>query len=127
MSSAEGASEANANGQWEIYVGGIKSMQHMAANLLERLLGLALQVQDIAAVAQFRFAELRAAELLRDAQVRRLDTLNAAFEYGRGWTSQDEAAMKVCGHNADVPEPRNTGSTGGANVPVGGVQADPRQ
>lgn len=120
-----GTSEANANRQWEVHVAGIKAIQHMIEYVLERAANIVLQVQGIQAVCRFRFAELRAAEMLRDAQVRRLDNINAAFEYDRGWISQDEAAMRINGRKADVDEPRNGGSSGGANVPVGNVQADP--
>lgn len=123
---SEGASEANANRQWEIHVAGIKSIQHLVEFVIERLGGLALRARGIAAIVEFRFAELRAAELLRDAQVKRLDIMNVGEQYDRGWISQDEAAELVTGHKADVPEPRrSSASSGGGGVPVGGVQADP--
>ena len=125
MGLTEGTSEANANRQWETYVAGIKSIQQLCETLLERLLTIALQVQGIAATVQVRFAELRAAELLRDAQVDLLRATIARMKYDNGWLSQDQAAFEGAGvAEADVSEPRNASSfpkTGG----VVGVQADP--
>ena len=68
MGSNEAVSETHANRQWEIYVAGIKALQHLAEQMVERLLTLALQMQGLRAVVSFRFAELRASEQLRDAQ-----------------------------------------------------------
>lgn len=102
----DATSDANANRQWEIQAAGIKSIQHLAENLLEKLLTLALQCQGIQATVKFRFAELRAAEMLRDAQTEMLQIQNAQAKYDNGWSSQDEASEEVTGHPADVPEPR---------------------
>jgi hypothetical protein len=127
----DATTETNANRQWEIHVAGIKSLQHLCETLLETLFGLALQAQGIAATVRFRFAELRAAELLRDAQVEMLKTQVAMTQYNAGWISQDAAAQKVVGHPADVPEPRAVpGLTAGLGGPSGlgaaqGAQADP--
>ena len=76
----EGASETHANRQWEVHVAGIKSLQHLCESLLEHLLTVALQAQGIQANVEFRFSELRAAELLRDAQVERAVTEVAALQ-----------------------------------------------
>lgn len=111
MATTDGVSEANANRQWEIYVAGIKSIQHLCENLLERLLTLALQAQGIAAKVEFRFAELRAAELLRDAQVDLLNVTIARAKYDNGWISQDKAAELGAGvTKADQSEPRAQGN-----------------
>lgn len=108
----DATSDANANRQWEIQAAGIKSIQHLAENLLEKLLTLALQCQGIQATVRFRFAELRAAEMLRDAQTEAMRISNATAKYNQGWTSQDQASEEVTGSPADVPEPRVT--AGGA-------------
>ena len=105
MATTDGVSEANANRQWEIHAAGIKSLQQLCEPLLERLLTLALQVQGIAATVKFRFAELRAAELLRDAQTEALQIQNEASKRDEGWQTNDEASNKVVGHNA-VGEPK---------------------
>lgn len=106
MGLSDGASEAQANRQWEILAAGIKSIQHRLETMLEELFDLLLQAAGVNAVSQFRFAELRAAELLRDAQVEQLTAMNAQTEYQAGWISQDEAAEKVVGHAAVEKEPR---------------------
>lgn len=123
MADMAGASEANANRQWEVHAAGIKSLQHLAENLLSRLLTMALQAQGLPATVEFRFAELRAAEMLRDAQTENLQITNARAKYDAGWTSQDEAAEAVTGHAADVPEPR-VAAEGGAGG-LGTVNPEP--
>lgn len=112
----EASSETHANRQWEVFVAGIKSHQHMAEQLLEHLLTLGLRAQGIQARLEFRFSEVRAAELLRDAQVQALNLANAALSYALGYTSQDESALAGVGKaKADQPEPRipSAGITGG--------------
>lgn len=111
----EGSTEGEANRQWEIYAAGIKSIQHYAEALMERLLTLALEAQGIQSDITFRFAELRAAELLRDAQTEAMQIANAKAKYEQGWYSQDEASEEVTGHAADAPEPR-TAAGGNADI-----------
>lgn len=107
MATTDGVSEANANRQWEIHVAGIKSMQHYVESVLEDHFNLALRAKGLQARCEFRFAELRAAELLRDAQVETLMTLVARAQYDNGSISADEMASKSAGKDqADVPEPR---------------------
>lgn len=98
--------ETQSNREWEVYAAGIKAIQHLAEGLLEHLCTLALRAQGIPAVVQWRFAELRAAELLRDAQSEALRIANARAKYDNGWESQDEASNEVVGHDADVDAPR---------------------
>lgn len=112
----EASSETHANRQWEVFVAGVKSHQHTAEQLLEHLLTLALRAQGLQARVEFRFGEVRAAELLRDAQVEAAKIANAALAYARGFVSQDEAAMMAVGKaKADSPAPRidSAGITGG--------------
>ncbi len=106
MGSNEAVSETHANRQWEIHAAGIKALQHLAENLLERLLTVALEAQGIMATVTWRFAELRASEALRDAQTEAVLIDNAIAKYQAGWISQDEAAQAVTGHAADAPAPR---------------------
>lgn len=124
MGMAEGTSEANANRQWEIYSAGLKALQHLCEGLLEKLLSLAMQAQGLACTVQFRFAELRAAEMLRDAQTEQLRIKNAREKYNAGWISQDAAAQEVTGHDADAPAPRSSGNAGSAADAMD-VEADP--
>lgn len=100
MGNDESASETDSNRRWEIHAQGIKSLQHQCETLMESLLTLGLQAQGIQARVQFRFAELRAAEELRDAQVDQLKIANAAAKRDQGWYSQDEASNEAVGHDA---------------------------
>jgi len=113
MGSNEAVSETHANRQWEIHVAGIKAVQHLAEQMIERLLTLALQMQGLRAVVTFRFAELRASEEFRDAQTAAAIIENAKQKYLAGWISQDEAALEVVGHAPDRPTPRYLDNVGG--------------
>ncbi len=123
---SEGSTETNANRQWEIHVAGIKSVQHLVEFVFERLCGLGLRAQGIAATVQMRFAEIRAAEMLRDAQTESLRINNAVRKRDEGLITQDACSVEITGKPAAFPGPVRTPNTsGGAGVPVGGVQADP--
>lgn len=117
--------ESNSNRLWESHIAGVKSIQHPCEFVLERVLTLALRVQGIAARVQVRFAEVRAAELLRDAQVEALQIKNEREKYGAGWTTQDEAAEKITGHKAAEKKPRESASPSSTPIPTGGMAADP--
>jgi hypothetical protein len=115
MAISDSVNEANANRQWEIYAAGIKSIQHLVEGMLEALLEVGLRASGKQGKVEFRFAELRAAEMLRDAQTEALQILNERSKYSAGWTSQDEASQKITGHDADQEEPRQVAvpATGG--------------
>lgn len=84
MGSSDTSSESNANRQWEVYAAGIKSIQHSSENQISALLSLLLQAAGIPAVAQIRFAELRASEMLRDAQTAMIRIRVLLLEYFLG-------------------------------------------
>jgi hypothetical protein len=118
MATTDGVSEANANRQWEIHAQSIKSMQHLVETLLTYLFTLACRAQGVVCEVDFKFAELRAAELLRDTQVKVLLATLARALYDNGWISQDEAAkMGADKQKADQPEPR---VKAGASAPAAG-------
>lgn len=99
--------ETDSNRRWEIHAAGVKSLQHHCEHMLERLLGVGLQAAGIQARIQFRFAELRAAEMFRDEQTMAMRIQNARELTNAGFVSQDEASMYAIKHNADSPEPRD--------------------
>lgn len=102
-----GASDADATRQWEIYAARIKAMQHLSEAPMEDLIAYALQAEGIQADVEFRFAELRSAELLRDLQSEWQRIRNEREKYNAGWISQDEAAQAGADvDKADAPEPR---------------------
>lgn len=114
MASMDQVSEANANRQWEIHVAGVKAVQHLSEAIFERYCGLSLQAAGIQGEVKFRFAELRSAELLRDAQTETLQIANETAKWAMGWTDQDEASLEITGHKAVEDEPRI--------MPKGGTQ-----
>lgn len=100
----DGASEANSNRQWEIYVAGVRSLQHLCESLLEHLLETALRAQGIQTDVEFRFAELRAAEELRDEQTRQLRLNNFMVGLDEGLVDREEVAQEVFGHAPAVSD-----------------------
>lgn len=108
MDTSNNTNESDSNRKWEIFAAGIKSLQHLTENMLETLLGLSLRAVGLQARVQFRFAELRASEMLRDEQAQAMRTQNARSNYDHGYFSQDEAANYAVGHNAVEKEPRQT-------------------
>lgn len=105
MGITESTGDVQSNRQWEIYAAGVKSIQHYVENILERLFGLALEAQGIQATVQFRFAELRAAEKMRDAQTEAIEIANTVAKRDQGWISQDEASVALTGTPAVGPAP----------------------
>lgn len=106
MGLQEGGSETHANRQWEIHSAGIKSIQHLLESLLERLLTVMLQAQGIQARVEFKFAELRASEELRDQQTLQLKIRNGQALYDAGIIGQEEFAMMTVGYEPEEDEPR---------------------
>lgn len=125
MVDASGVSEANANRQWEVHAAGIKSLQHVVETMLQRLSQLALQAQGLRADVEFRFSELRAAELQRDAQTEALQIANTLAKYAAGWISQEEAAEEITAHAPDQPGPRTGGLAGAPSPDLMAVQTEP--
>lgn len=107
MAISESTTETQANRQFEQHLVAIRSMQHLVEAQCERLFTLALQAQGIVARVRMRFAENRASEELRDAQVQQLQIANAREAYAAGFVSQDEAAQLAVGHDADQQAPRS--------------------
>lgn len=106
MDTTNSTSETDSNRRWEIHAASVKSLQHYCEAMLESLLTVSLQAKGIQARVQFRFSELRAAEMFRDEQTRALRVQNSRNEYEAGYVSQHEAANSSVNHDADVPEPR---------------------
>lgn len=106
MGITDGVSEANANRQWEIFAAGIKSIQHLVEFTLERLLGVGMEGLGHQISVHFRFAELRAAEQLRDALTWTAEIAAWDMLYRQGLAGQDERAFKLLKHKADQAEPR---------------------
>jgi hypothetical protein len=106
MGTDNDSNEADGNRRWEIHAAGIKSLQHHCENMLESLLTLSCQAAGFQARIQFRFAELRVSEMLRDEQTRAMRLANNLGEYQAGYVSQNEASNNQVNHDADADEPR---------------------
>lgn len=118
-------SETQANREWEIYAKGIETVQHWVESGFEYLCELACRAQGVQVTVRHRFAQFRAAEAMRDAQVDLLKAKVARYLYDCGYISQDEAANRACGkETADVPEPRSSGEPV-ATDPTGGENPNP--
>lgn len=102
MGSVDGAGDANSNRQWEVYAAGSRTLQHYAESMFGRLFGLSLQVQGVVADVRVRFAEIRAAEELRDAQTYIAKLRGAELAERLGYETPDSAAELATGHG--IPE-----------------------
>lgn len=100
MGTRQGNTETQANREWEIMSAGFKSIQHYAESVWERQLGLALRAQGMQAEVQFRYAELRASEMDRDAKTEATLILNEISKVLYGWQDNDAAAVAITGHPA---------------------------
>lgn len=98
MGITDGVSEANANRQWEVHAAGVKALQHLLEEMLAGFFKLALRAQGIQADVEFEFAELRAAEMLRDEQTDALKIANALSRYLLGVDTMDEMSAAIAGH-----------------------------
>ena len=101
----DSTTETMANRQYDAYIGGISSIQHIVETTLEKQLALALRIQGIQAKVEFRFAKNRASEAMRGAQTEALQIDNACRKRDEGFITQDEAAMLITGKKAALPEP----------------------
>lgn len=124
LSINESTTETLANRQFDAYLAGVSTIQHVVENTLEKQLTLALQVQGIQADVEMRFASLRGSERLRDARADSLEIDNARKLYDNGTISADEMAMRSCGKaKADAPAPRAAMTPAGIAVKT--AQPDP--
>lgn len=105
MGITDGVSEANANRQWEIGAAGVKAVQHIIENAIEYWLTLALQVQGVVSRVEFRFAELRASEELRDEQTRSQKIKNEVAIRDQGFQTQNDASNAITGKDAVADAP----------------------
>lgn len=118
-----GTTETHANRQWEAYITGIQSLQHLVENTLSSLFSLALQAKGIAAVAEFRFAKVRATEEYREVLTQQVKLDNAIKAYLAGLITLDEAAVMVFDKPAARTTPLNLSiNGGGGNLADTGTQ-----
>lgn len=106
MGTNQTGTETQSTREYEAFVAAIKAIQHLCESLLEHLCTLALRAQGIPAVVQWRFAEVRAAELQRDATTEGMQLANTITKYDQGYISQEEASLSAVGHKPDVDAPR---------------------
>lgn len=112
MATNQTGTETQSTREYEAFVAAIKAIQHLCESLLEHLCTLALRAQGIPAVVQWRFAEVRAAELMRDATTESVVLANIKTKYDQGWIGQEEASQAAVGHAPDADAPRSVGSAG---------------
>ncbi len=124
MAMTDGVSEANANRQWEIHAAGIKALQHTLETVLRRLIKLGLQAQGVIADVTVQFAELRNAELIRDAQAQQIIQSNDFALYFMGLIDHEELAMRLVKRKAAAEAPIMI-PTGWSMGGSGGIPANP--
>jgi hypothetical protein len=125
MATRQSTSETQANREWEIHAAGIKSLQHYAEVIWERHMSLALRAQGIQCDVQFRYAELRASEMMRDQQTMQLLIQNAFAKYALGVEDIDAMATEIAGHPAVEEEPLFIPKAWSSGAPTPAEQQNP--
>jgi hypothetical protein len=105
MGITDGVSEANSNRQWDMFMAGVKTVQHIAELTWKQVIETMLRAQGIQARVVWEFAENRSSEELRDAQAEKYKTENAITQELAGYITHEEAARKVTNHGPATPEP----------------------
>jgi len=105
MAMNEGATETHANRQWEIMATAVKNAQHLFENMMEYFLEIVLRVNGLQGRVEFKLAQVRAIEELRDAQTESLKIRNAWQKYLAGWITIDQASEEVTGSKAVLESP----------------------
>lgn len=108
--------DANANRQWEIQAAAIKAIQHVVEDMLSRQFITALNCQGIQASVKIKFAELRASEMLRDAQTEAMIIRNAQAKYLAGWITHEAASLMVTGAEPAAAGPLVINVVGGEDL-----------
>jgi len=119
MATNQTGTETQSTREYEAYIAAIKAIQHLCESLLEHMCTLALRAQGIPAVVQWRFAEVRAAEMMRDATTEGLQLQNIITKYDQGYIGQDEASLAATGHKPDMDTPRSSGNSPAVATPIG--------
>ncbi|MGP4063081.1 phage minor head protein [Halobacillus sp. H74] len=101
----EGTTETHGTVQWQIYVGGIESIQRSVKRVLEKAYNVVLQIKGRPLRARVTFNAIEKTDRLKDAQAEKAETDNKIAQVKQGWISNDEAAMDIVGHEA-VDEPQ---------------------
>lgn len=101
----EGSTETHGTVQWQIYVGGIESIQRGIKRLLEKAYNVALDIYGKPRRAKLTFNAVRVNDRLKEAQAEETETRTKIAQYNQGWIDNDEAASEMVGHKA-VDEPR---------------------
>jgi hypothetical protein len=105
MGSNEGTTETHGTVQMDIYAANIKSLQRKIANLLNKLLGVALQIYGIAGKVEWEFDAPRANDRLKDVQADMAEAQLLVYYRDQGWITQDDASIQATGSKAVGPVP----------------------
>lgn len=106
MGRNEGATTTHATVQWQIYAREIEAFRRVSSQLLSWALSFSLRVAGRQAIARIEYEPLRAFDRLQEAQAESAETQTAAEQVRLGWITNDEAALRLVGHEAvGEPEP----------------------
>lgn len=100
----DGAGESQSNRQWEMKVQSVKALQHPAEILLETAYEMIAQAAGFLVEVEFRFAEIRATEELRDQQTQQIRQTNVLEMLDRGFLTPNEASLEMLGYVSEAVE-----------------------
>jgi hypothetical protein len=125
LSINESTTETLANRQFDAYLAGISTIQHVVENVLQKQLTLALRVQGIQSDVRVRFSSLRGSERLRDAQAEAMELQNAFNRWAIGVDSMTEMAVRLGKAQPDATAPRALPMKLGGTASAATAQPDP--
>lgn len=100
-----GNTESFAKIEIKLYLQGVKAVQDVVAEVLERALTLYLNIKGKQGVVDITFNPVEIRTELEKEQFKQILYLNAAFARDQGWISQSEAAEMTVGHEPVEDEP----------------------
>ena len=75
-----------------------------------------MQIGGYQGKARLTFDSIRVSERYQDAQSEQMETTTKIMQINQGWTTNDEAAIEMVGHEAvDEPKQINSGNNSGNN------------
>lgn len=100
-----GNTESFAKLEIKLYLQGVKAIQEVVVNVLERALTLALNIKGKQGIVKFEFEPVEIRTELEQEQFKQIKYTNLAFARDQGWIDQNEASNEAVGHDPDKEEP----------------------
>ncbi len=95
-----GNTESFAKIEIKLYLQGVKAVQNVISDILEKAFTLVLNIRGIQGDVVFEFKPAEIRTELEQEQFKQIKFINLAFARDQGWIDQDEASRSAVGHSA---------------------------